>query len=87
LRTSGIEPAQRLEGVIEFTERLSARIGGSDLIEVQRRCALDSCGAAATLLRRPGPGGVHEDAAHQLCREREEMRAIVPVGDPDVDQA
>ena len=86
LRTPGIDPGQRLEGLIELNERRGARIGGSDLIEIHGRSALGWCCAAPTFLRAPGPGGVHEDAAHQLRRQREEVRAIGPARDPHVDQ-
>ena len=52
----------------------SRRLAGDDerFVEGHRR------GIAATLLRAPGAGVVHEDATHHAGRHREEVRAVVP---------
>jgi hypothetical protein len=43
--------------------------------------------AAATLQVLPAPGGIHQNSPHQFRADRKEMRAILPTGLPEIDQA
>jgi len=80
LRLLRVDDGELMERVIKGDE-----VAASGLIACQRVVELNWCCAVASLGGAVGAGAVDEDAAHELGANSEEVGAVVPLNEADID--